>query len=146
MTDYHWTPALERSFVEGLAETGSVTEACRGVSMSRRAAYDRRRRGGGLAFRVGWDAAVLLSRDVVADAAVIVSSRVAEDALWLGLKTRRGEWSGAGIASVKVIGDAEAPAPIAWATYAGRRYAEELDAPDPGDALPFRREIVALLE
>ncbi len=67
MTDYHWTPALEREFVEGLAETGSVTEACKGVSMSRRAAYDRRRRGAGLAFRIGWDAAVLLSRDVVAD-------------------------------------------------------------------------------
>ena len=67
MTDYHWTPALERAFVEGLAETGSVTEACKAVSMSRRAAYDRKRRGAGLAFRIGWDAAVLLSRDVVAD-------------------------------------------------------------------------------
>ena len=37
------------------------------------------------------------------------------------------------------IGDANAPAPIAWATYAGHRYAEELDAPDIGDAVPFRR-------
>ena len=67
MTDYHWTPALERAFVDCLAETGSVTEACKAVSMSRRAAYDRKRRGAGLAFRIGWDAAVLLSRDVVAD-------------------------------------------------------------------------------
>ena len=40
--------------------------------------------------------------------------------------------------------DAAAPGPIAWATYAGRRYAEELDAPDLGDALSFRREIAAL--
>ena len=67
MTDYHWTPALELSFVEALADTGSVTEACRIVSMSRRAAYDRKRKGAGLAFRIGWDAAVLLARDVVAD-------------------------------------------------------------------------------
>jgi len=45
---------------------------------------------------------------------------------------------------VKVIGDAEAPGPIAWATYAGHRYARELDEPDIGDALPFRREVTAL--
>jgi hypothetical protein len=67
MTTYHWTAALERRFVEALSETGSVTEACKEVSMSRRAAYDRKRKGAGLAFRIGWDAAVLLSRDVVAD-------------------------------------------------------------------------------
>ena len=67
MTHYHWTPALERSFVESLADTGSVTEACKTVSMSRRSAYDQKRRGCGLAFRIGWDAAVLLARDVVAD-------------------------------------------------------------------------------
>jgi hypothetical protein len=67
MTDYHWTPALERKFVECLADTGSVTEACKLVSMSRRAAYDRKRKGAGFAFRIGWDAAVLLARDVVAD-------------------------------------------------------------------------------
>ncbi len=35
-------------------------------------------------------------------------------------------------------------APIAWATYAGHRYAEELDAPDIGDKVPFRREVVGL--
>ncbi len=44
----------------------------------------------------------------------------------------------------KVIGDAEAPGPIAWATYAGHRFARELDEPDIGDALPFRREVTAL--
>ena len=41
-------------------------------------------------------------------------------------------------------GDAAAPAPIAWATYAGHRYARELDTPDIGDALPFRREVTQL--
>ena len=67
MTNYRWTPALERNFVECLADTGSVTEACKSVSMSRRAAYDQKRRGAGLAFRIAWDAAVQLARDVVAD-------------------------------------------------------------------------------
>ena len=42
------------------------------------------------------------------------------------------------------IGDCEAPAIIAAATYAGHRYARELDMPDIGDALPFRREITEL--
>ena len=40
----------------------------------------------------------------------------------------------------KLIGDV-ANAPIAWATYAGHRYANELDEDDIGDALPFRREL-----
>jgi hypothetical protein len=31
-----------------------------------------------------------------------------------------------------------------WATYAGHRFARELDEPDIGDALPFRREVTAL--
>ncbi|RUW85066.1 hypothetical protein EOA29_06590 [Mesorhizobium sp. M1E.F.Ca.ET.063.01.1.1] len=38
----------------------------------------------------------------------------------------------------------KAPGPIAWATYAGHRFARELDEPDIGDALPFRREVAAL--
>jgi dimethylamine/trimethylamine dehydrogenase len=48
------------------------------------------------------------------------------------------------VQSVKLIGDAAAPAPIAWATYAGHRYANELDEDDIGDALPFKREIAQL--
>ncbi len=81
---------------------------------------------------------------IAADAVVMVTSRTPEDALYLDLKAREADWQAAGIASVKVIGDAAAPAPIAWATYAGRRYAEELDLPDRGDALSFRREVVAI--
>jgi dimethylamine/trimethylamine dehydrogenase len=47
---------------------------------------------------------------------------------------------------VKVIGDACAPGPIAYAVYAGHRYARELDTPDIGDAVPFKRELTALAE
>lgn len=78
------------------------------------------------------------------DAVVMVASRLAEDALYNDLLARQADWADAGIRSVKIIGDASAPAPIAWATYAGHRYARELDTPDIGDALPFRREVTQL--
>ena len=79
-----------------------------------------------------------------ATSVVLVTSRNVNDRLWRDLKTREADWGDAGIKSVKVIGDAQAPGPIAWATYAGHRYARELDMPDIGDALPFRREIAEL--
>ena len=82
---------------------------------------------------------------IAADAVIMVTSRRPDDALYHALIARRADWQSAGIQSVKLIGDAAAPGPIAWATYAGRRYAEELDAPDNGDALSFRREIAELL-
>ena len=74
----------------------------------------------------------------------MVTARLPSDGLYLDLKARSGEWADNGIRSVKVIGDANAPAALAWATYAGHRYAEELDEPDRGDGLPFRREVAAL--
>ncbi len=79
-----------------------------------------------------------------ADAVIMVTSRTGDDSLWLELEARQNEWAKSGIQSIKLIGDAEAPAPIAWATYAGHRYARELDMPDIGDELPFRREVAGL--
>ncbi|MCV2863746.1 FAD-dependent oxidoreductase [Albidovulum sediminicola] len=78
------------------------------------------------------------------DAVVVVASRRSEDALYHALMARQADWADAGIRSVKLIGDAAAPGPIAWATYAGHRYARDLDGPDIGDALPFRREVADL--
>jgi dimethylamine/trimethylamine dehydrogenase len=86
------------------------------------------------------------TQELAADAVVLVTSRLQDDAVWADLKSRRNEWADHGIKSIKVIGDAEAPGPIAWATYAGHRFARELDEPDIGDALPFRREVAALAE
>lgn len=83
-------------------------------------------------------------RDFAADALVSVTSRLPEDEVWLALKARIAQWADNGIRSIRVIGDAEAPGPIAWATYAGHRYARELDEADIADALPFRREVTAL--
>ena len=85
------------------------------------------------------------AEEIEADAVVLVTSRTPEDRLALGLAERAEEWPDAGIESVTAIGDALAPATIAHAVYAGRRYAEELDGPPPtGDEVPFRRELAEL--
>ena len=84
------------------------------------------------------------TQNFVCDAVVMVASRLENKGLYLDLKARQADWADAGIKSVKIIGDANAPGPIAWATYAGHRYARELDEPDLGDDLSFRREITEL--
>ena len=85
------------------------------------------------------------TRPIASDGLVLVTARLPLDQLYLDLKAHESKWLDAGIASVKGIGDCWAPSTIAAATYAGRRYAEEFDAPDIGDALPFKREMVELL-
>jgi dimethylamine/trimethylamine dehydrogenase len=84
-------------------------------------------------------------REVLAcDAVVLVASRLADDGLYHDIMARQAQWADHGLRAVRLIGDAAAPAPIAWATFAGHRYARELDEPDLGDALPFRREVTRL--
>ena len=82
--------------------------------------------------------------ELACDAVMMVTSRRPHDALYQSVLARKADWLSAGIKSVKLIGDAAAPGPIAWATYAGRRFAEDIDAKDSGDALGFRREIADL--
>jgi len=79
-----------------------------------------------------------------ADAVVLVTARLPDDRLYTELQARQPEWAQGGISSVYAIGDAWAPATIAAAVWAGRRYAEELDAPDRGEPVTFRREVTAL--
>ncbi|WP_425045712.1 FAD-dependent oxidoreductase [Primorskyibacter sp. S87] len=85
-----------------------------------------------------------MTQDFDCGAVVVVASKLEINGVYNALKEREAEWADAGIKSVKLIGDANAPGPIAWATYAGHRYARELDGEDIGDALPFRREITEL--
>ena len=86
------------------------------------------------------------TEEIGTDAVMLVTSRAPEDRLALELAARSGDWPAAGIESVTAIGDALAPATIAHAVYAGRRYAEELDGPPiTGDEVPFRREITELV-
>ena len=81
---------------------------------------------------------------IACDGVVLVSSKTENNGVYLSLKQQQEHWADAGIKSVTLIGDANAPGPIAWATYAGHRYARELDGEDIGDELPFRREITDL--
>jgi len=64
---YHWTPALQRCFLGHLADSGSVKIAAMHVKMSTSAAYQLRQRPEGMAFRIGWGAAILLARQRLAD-------------------------------------------------------------------------------
>ncbi len=61
---YHWTPALQRQFLEHVADTGSVRIAADRVGMSSSAAYQLKQRPEGTAFRLGWAAAVLIARAI----------------------------------------------------------------------------------
>jgi len=64
---YHWTPKLQRAFLESLATTGSVKIASASVGMSPRATYDLKHKPQGAAFKLGWAAAVLIARGRLAD-------------------------------------------------------------------------------
>ena len=84
----------------------------------------------------------------------MVTSRLSETALWDSLQQQSDNFADAGIKSVQIIGDAQAPAPIAWAVYAGHRYARELDEV-PGTVKdtatrnstpPFKRELAQLVD
>ncbi len=74
------------------------------------------------------------------DAVILVTAQQSEDKLWQELILRESEWADAGIQSIQVMGDANAPAPIAWATFAGHRYARELDMDQSITDVPFRRD------
>jgi dimethylamine/trimethylamine dehydrogenase len=83
--------------------------------------------------------------EMAADALVMVTARLPNESLTKALLARESEWAAAGLVSLKALGDAWAPSTIAAAVYAGRRYAEEFEAPPLGDALPFKREVTGLV-
>ena len=62
-----WSPARQRLFLETLAATGVITAACDAAAISTRSAYALRIRRDGAAFRLGWDAAILIARARLAD-------------------------------------------------------------------------------
>lgn len=79
-------------------------------------------------------------------ASVLVTAKLPNDALYQGLLAQQAHWAEAGLRSVTLIGDANAPAPIAAAVYAGHKYARGLDGPeDNGDSVPFLREVAQLV-
>lgn len=62
-----WTAERQALFLETLAHSGLVSEACRQAGMSPTSAYILRRRADGAPFALGWKAAVLLARDRLED-------------------------------------------------------------------------------
>jgi hypothetical protein len=62
-----WTVDRQRRFFSAIAGGQSVTTACQLVGMTRASAYAFRRRAGGSAFALGWQAAALMARDALAD-------------------------------------------------------------------------------
>lgn len=65
--DYRWTALCQRAFLEELSISGSITAACTHVGKSPRSAYALRFRRDGIAFRLGWDAAILVARAKLED-------------------------------------------------------------------------------
>ena len=83
--------------------------------------------------------------EIACDGAVFVTGRLPEDSLAADLAARSNDWDGAGLRSVRAIGDAHCPGTIAAAVWEGRRYAEELEAStEDSDETPFKREVTAL--
>jgi dimethylamine/trimethylamine dehydrogenase len=86
------------------------------------------------------------ARSVVACASLLlVTMRDPKDALFNALQAQQDQWPAKGVKSVQLLGDAYAPGSVAAAVYSGHRAARELDVPVlPLDAVPFRREMMAL--
>ena len=74
-------------------------------------------------------------REFECETAVLVTSRLPNDALYLELVAQQA-------ASVRPVGDAFSPGTITSAVWDGRRFAEELDAPQ-SDAV-FPRNLAAV--
>ena len=75
-----------------------------------------------------------------ADAVVLVTQRVSNEALYLELAERPDELEAEGIEAVYRIGDCVAPQLIADAIFDGHRLAREIDSDDPATPLPYLRE------
>jgi dimethylamine/trimethylamine dehydrogenase len=80
--------------------------------------------------------------ETTADAVVMVTARLPNDELFLTLREKVVTGLAGAIRSLRCVGDAWAPATIAHAVNAGRRYAEELeeDVKAYGDGRDFIRE------
>jgi hypothetical protein len=64
-----WSPDKQVEFIEALAASGCVDEACRSVGMGRTSAYALRARPDAIAFRLAWDAALDHAIRALTDAA-----------------------------------------------------------------------------
>ncbi|MFK7997112.1 MAG: FAD-dependent oxidoreductase [Granulosicoccus sp.] len=66
-------------------------------------------------------------QEIACSTLVLVTSRKPNDELWHELQALKQQWSGAGIQSVRRIGDCNAPSLIAMAVQAGHAYARQVE-------------------
>ena len=77
------------------------------------------------------------------DSLILISERFPNDELSQLLEVESEKLSGAGIKTLKCIGDCHAPATIAAAVYSGHLAARELQA-EPQEEVPFLRERIQI--
>ena len=77
---------------------------------------------------------------VEADTVVLVTQRIADDALYRELSSDQDALAAAGITGLYQIGDCLLPSLIAEAVFSGHRLAREIDSPNPRVPLPYIRE------
>jgi hypothetical protein len=65
-----WTAERQVAFIEALAESACVVEACRSVKMTKQSAYALRARPEAISFRAAWDAALDYATRCLGDAAL----------------------------------------------------------------------------
>ena len=127
----HWTwNTLEQGFIEQRLVEAGVRIVTRGEAVAVRP--------GALLCRDGVTGAV---SEIGCDHVLLVASRVSEDGLLSGLRSRAADWADTGIETLEAFGDALSPGMIVHATYAGHRYARLLDSPVDRDAVPFLRDM-----
>jgi dimethylamine/trimethylamine dehydrogenase len=80
------------------------------------------------------------SCELEADAVVLVTQRVSDDALYHELRADEARLEAEGVEAVYRIGDCVAPQLIADAIFDGHRLAREIDSESPAVPLPFLRE------
>ena len=83
-------------------------------------------------------------RTAAADSVVLVTARLPNDGLFQQLLARSDDWSDAGVRSVRIAGDADAPSTIAAAVYSGHKLARQFDLAVDDPALAIRREVTGL--
>ena len=77
-----WTAGRQAAFLAHLADHGIVADAARAVGKSLAGAYALRRKARGYAFNLGWEAALLIARRIVADRLMSAAIK-GEEARWV---------------------------------------------------------------
>jgi len=82
--------------------------------------------------------------ELEADAVVLATQRLSNEALYLELAEELDALRAEGVDALYRIGDCVAPRIIAEASYDGHRLAREIDSDDPATPLPYTRERIIL--